>query len=59
VCCEWLKKTIKLEMNEDKSYNTVRHKSILIHFQGFHLRDHRNSMNKAWKGVWVAVVMEI
>ena len=46
-------------MNEDKSYNTVRHKSILIHFQGFHLRDHRNSMNKAWKGVWVAVVMEI
>jgi len=39
---------------------TVRHESIPIHFQSFHLTDHRNSVNKAaCKGVWVAVVREI
>jgi len=38
---------------------TIRHESIPIHFQSYHLTDHRNSVNRAWKGVWVAIVTEI
>jgi len=38
---------------------TIRYESIAIHIQSFHLTDHRNSVNKAWKGVWVAVVTGI
>jgi len=38
---------------------TVRHESIPIHFQSFHLMDQRKSVNRAWKGMWVAVVTKI
>jgi len=37
---------------------TVRHKSIPIHFQSFHLRDQRKSVNRAWKGMLIVVVIE-
>jgi len=39
---------------------TVRHESISMHFQSFHLSNHRNNVNnRAWKEMWVAVVTEI
>jgi len=36
-----------------------QHESIPIHFQSLHLRDERKSVNRAWKEMWVAVVIEI
>ena len=38
---------------------SVRHEGILSHFQSFCLLGPRQSVNKAWKGLWVVIVSEI
>jgi len=37
----------------------VRHKDVIIHFRSFHLLSQRPNVNKVWKGMWVAIVLEI
>jgi len=37
----------------------VRHNAITIHFQSFHLVSQSQRVNRAWKGIWVAIVSEI
>ena len=37
----------------------VKHQATPVNFQSFYLLDHKQSVNKAWKGVWVAIVSEV
>jgi len=37
----------------------VRHESTLANFQSFCLLGQRQSVNRAWKGLWVVIVSEI
>jgi len=37
----------------------VRHESILLHFQSFYLLSQKQSVNRVWKVMWVAIVSKI
>ena len=37
----------------------VRYESTLVNFQSFCLLGQRQSVNKTWKGLWVAIVSKI
>jgi len=38
---------------------SIRNKGIFIHFQSFYLIGQRQSVNRAWKRMWAAIVSEI
>jgi len=37
----------------------VRHECIIPHFQSFFVSCQRESVNRVWKGMWVAIISEI
>jgi len=37
----------------------VRHEFVFVHFQSFYLIGQRQSVNRVWKGMWLAIVSEI
>jgi len=37
----------------------VKHQATLVNFQSFCLLGQKQSVNRAWKGLWVAIVSEV
>jgi len=38
---------------------SVRQQATLVNFQSFYLLGEKQSANRAWKGLWVAIISEV